>query len=165
VVRVSAVRDVSDDLMKAVQILLPQLSTSAGALSRGDVEDIVSSTATTLLVARDDVFAEVDGVAGQVPAADAEEPDGPIVGMLTLVTFRIPTGVRARIEDVVVDSAARGRGVASELTRVALEVAAARGARTVDLTSRPSRDAANRLYQHLGFEERETIVYRFPLPT
>ena len=164
-VRISAVHDVSDDLMKAVQILLPQLSTSAGALSRGDVEDIVSSPATTLLVARDDILEETDGVAGQIASADAEEPDGPIIGMLTLVTFRLPTGVRARIEDVVVDSAARGRGVASELTRVALEIAAARGARTVDLTSRPSREAANRLYQHLGFEERETIVYRFPLPT
>ena len=125
----------------------------------------MGSPATTLLIARDDVFEETDSVAGQIATADADQPDGPIVGMLTLVTFRIPTGVRARIEDVVVDSAARGRGVASELTRVALEIAAARGARTVDLTSRPSRDAANRLYQHLGFEERETIVYRFPLPT
>ena len=103
-------------------------------------------------------------MAGQEPVADAEEPHGPIVGMLTLVTFRIPTGVRARIEDVVVDSATRGRGIASQLTRAALEVAAARGAHTVDLTSRPSREAANRLYQHLGFVQRETMVYRFALP-
>ena len=84
--------------------------------------------------------------------------------MLTLVIFRLPTGVRARIEDVVVDGAMRGRGVASALTAAALELAAASGAHTVDLTSRPSREAANRLYQHLGFEQRETVVYRFRLP-
>jgi ribosomal protein S18 acetylase RimI-like enzyme len=151
--------------MKAVQILLPQLSRNAGPLSRCDVEDIVNSPATTLLVAWDDSLDEADGAVGEVEAADAEEPSGPIVGMLTLVTFRIPTGIRARIEDVVVDSATRGRGVASELTRVALEIAAATGAHTVDLTSRPSREAANRLYQHLGFEQRETVVYRYTLPS
>jgi ribosomal protein S18 acetylase RimI-like enzyme len=165
VVRVFAVHEVTNDLMKAVQSLLPQLSSSAGRPSRQEVEDIVSSPATTLLVARDDALDEADGVAGQDPVANADEPYGPIVGMLTLVTFRIPTGVRARIEDVVVDSATRGRGVGSELTRAALEIAAARGAHTVDLTSRPSREAANRLYQHLGFEQRETVVYRFALPS
>jgi ribosomal protein S18 acetylase RimI-like enzyme len=102
--------------------------------------------------------------AKQRPAAGAGGPDGAIVGMLTLVTFRIPTGARARIEDVVVDDALRGRGTATALTRAALELAAATGAHTVDLTSRPSREAANRLYQHLGFEQRETVVYRFALP-
>ncbi len=125
---------------------------------------MVTSQAATLLVARDDTLEDMDSVAGQDAVANAEEPHGPIVGMLTLVTFRIPTGVRARIEDVVVDDAARGRGIASELTKAALDLAAARGAHTVDLTSRPSREAANRLYQHLGFQERETVVYRFPLP-
>jgi ribosomal protein S18 acetylase RimI-like enzyme len=165
VVRVSAVHLVTDDLMQAVQNLVPQLSTSAAPPGRRDIEDIVSSPGTTLFVARDDALDEDTVVAGQDPVADAEEPYGPIVGMLTLVTFRIPTGVRARIEDVVVDGATRGRGVASELTRAALEVAAARGAHTVDLSSRPSREAANRLYQHLGFEQRETMVYRFDLPS
>jgi ribosomal protein S18 acetylase RimI-like enzyme len=81
--------------------------------------------------------------------------------MLTLAVFRIPTGLRAWIEDVVVDEAARGRGVGAALTRAAIAVAGDRGARTVDLTSRPSREAANRLYQRLGFVERETNVYRF----
>jgi ribosomal protein S18 acetylase RimI-like enzyme len=165
VVRVSAVHLVTDDLMQAVQNLVPQLSTSAAPPGRREIEDIVTSPGTTLFVARDDALDEDTVVAGQDPVADAEEPYGPIVGMLTLVTFRIPTGVRARIEDVVVDGATRGRGVASELTRAALEVAAARGAHTVDLSSRPSREAANRLYQHLGFEQRETIVYRFDLPS
>jgi len=87
------------------------------------------------------------------------------VGMLTLVTFRLPTGVRAWIEDVVVDSGSRGRGVGEALTQAALEIAADRGAQTVDLTSRPSREAANRLYHRMGFEPRETNVYRFPLPS
>ena len=82
---------------------------------------------------------------------------------LTLVLFRIPTAVRAWIEDVVVDESARGRGVASALVNRALEQAAVAGARTVDLTSRPSRQDANRLYQELGFELRETNVYRYAL--
>lgn len=85
------------------------------------------------------------------------------MGSLTLVLFRIPTGVRAWIEDVVVDESARGRGVGDVLSRTALETAAAAGARTVDLTSRPSRQAANRLYQRLGFERRDTNVYRLQL--
>ena len=95
--------------MKAVQHLVPQLSSSAGPPSRREVEEIVSSPGTTLLVARDDTLDETDGVAGQDAAANSDEPRGPIVGMLTLVTFRIPTGVRTRIEDVVVDSAGRGQ--------------------------------------------------------
>lgn len=84
--------------------------------------------------------------------------------MLTLALFRIPTGVRAWIEDVVVDEAARGQGVGAELTGAAIRLANQRGARTVDLTSRPSREAANRLYQRLGFVQRETNVYRFEGP-
>jgi ribosomal protein S18 acetylase RimI-like enzyme len=165
VVRVCAVHEVTDDLMTAVQHLVAQLSSTAGPPSRQEVEEMVTSPATTVLVARDEALDQVEGVAGQSPSADAEEPHGPIVGMLTLVTFRIPTGVRARIEDVVVDDAVRGRGTATALTRAALEIAAARGAHTVDLTSRPSREAANRLYQHLGFQQRETVVYRFALPS
>ena len=77
--------------------------------------------------------------------------------------FRIPTGVRAWIEDVVVDGDARGRGVGEALNRHALDRARMLGAKTVDLTSRPSREAANRLYQRIGFVPRETNVYRFDL--
>ena len=84
-----------------------------------------------------------------------------IWGTLTLVMFRIPTGIRAWIEDVVVDEAAGGRGIGTALTRAAIEHAAEHGARTVDLTSRPSREAANHLYQKMGFERRDTNVYRF----
>ena len=93
----------------------------------------------------------------------ARDDSAAIVGSLTLVLFRIPTAVRAWIEDVVVDESARGRGVASALVNRALEQAAVAGARTVDLTSRPSRQDANRLYQELGFELRETNVYRYAL--
>jgi ribosomal protein S18 acetylase RimI-like enzyme len=89
--------------------------------------------------------------------------DSDIVGMLTLITFEIPTAVRAWVEDVVVDEAARGKGVAAALVQAALDDAAARGARTVDLTSRPDREAANRLYVRMGFEQRTTNVYRHSL--
>ena len=94
----------------------------------------------------------------------ARAPTGAIVGCLTLVMFRIPTGLRAIIDDVVVDDAARGAGAGAELTKAALATAADAGARTVDLTSRPSREAANRLYQRLGFERRDTNVYRYSFP-
>src|ERR1700758_686861 len=107
---------------------------------------MVASPATTLFVAR-------DGTGGE------------IVGMLTLILVRIPTGVRAWIEDVVVAEEARGMGCGEALSRAALEAASGAGARTVDLTSRPSRDAANRLYQRLGFEPRETNVYRYDMGT
>ena len=99
------------------------------------------------------------------PASDvlvAREGDR-ILGTLTLVTFRIPTGVRSWIEDVVVDDAARGKGVGDLLNRFALDVARDKGAKTVDLTSRPTREAANRLYQRIGFVARETNIYRYDL--
>ncbi len=85
----------------------------------------------------------------------ARDGDGPILGSLTLALFRIPTGLRAWIEDVVVDEAARGKGVGAALNEAALDHARTVGARTVDLTSRPSREVANRLYQRLGFVERD----------
>ena len=87
--------------------------------------------------------------------------DTKIAGMLTLAMFPIPTGVRAWIEDVVVDEAFRGRGAGEELTKAALRIAGARGARTVDLTSRPSREAAGRLYERAGFRQRDSRLYRY----
>lgn len=95
----------------------------------------------------------------------ARDPDhgGRIIGSLTLAVFRIPTGVRAWIEDVVVDNTYRGRGIGEALTRAALERARQEGARTVDLTSRPTREAANRLYQRVGFKLRQTNLYRYDL--
>jgi ribosomal protein S18 acetylase RimI-like enzyme len=134
--------EVTDQLVAGLRRLVPQLSSSAPPVTRSEVAAIVASPATVLLVAR--------------RGAD-------IVGSLTLATFRLPTGVRAWIEDVVVDEAARGTGVGGQLTMAAVERARRAGARTVDLTSRPSRQAANRLYQRLGFTARDTNVYRYTI--
>lgn len=127
-------------LVSAFARLVPQLSGSSPPPGRAELAELVEAPGTRLLLA-------LDG-------------DGGVVGSLTLVLFRIPTGVRAWIEDVVVDEGARRRGVGEAMARRALEVAAEAGARTVDLTSRPGREAANRLYRRLGFEVRDTNVYR-----
>jgi ribosomal protein S18 acetylase RimI-like enzyme len=132
---------VSDELVDAFARLVPQLSSSVQPPTRAELEAIVSSPTTTILLARDE--------------------DGRIVGSLTLALFRIPTGARAWIEDVVVDSEARGRGAGGALVEEAIRLAAEAGARTVDLTSRPSRTAANSLYEKIGFRTRETNVYRY----
>jgi len=137
---VEAVDVATTALVTALNGLLPQLSSNAQPLSLADLETLVHSPSTTLFVARN-------------------EDD--VVGTLTLVVFPIPSGERAWIEDVVVDEGARGLGVGEALTRAALDVARSNGVRTVDLTSRPSREAANALYLKLGFERRETNVYRF----
>jgi len=139
-VRVEEQTWVDDELVDAFAALVPQLSRSAPAPGRAELEEIVRSPATVLLVARD--------------LSDR------IVGSLTLVVFRIPTGVRAWIEDVVVDEGARGGGIGPGLVEAALRRAGEAGARTVDLTSRPEREAANRLYTRMGFEQRSTNVYR-----
>ena len=144
-IRVEECASVDEELVGAMARLVPQLSSSSPVPTATELMELVGSGATHLLVARDD---------------DGGADDGRILGSMTLVVFRIPTGVRAWIEDVVVDEAARGRGVGEALNREALALAARLGARTVDLTSRPSREAANRLYQRLGFELRETNVYR-----
>jgi len=141
VVNVHEVNEVSDEVVEALTRLLPQLSSSSAPPTREQVSEMASSPATVLFIARD--------------------ADGGIIGSLTLALFRIPTGMRAWIEDVVVDGAARGKGVGGLLVRQALARAAELGARTVDLTSRPSRTEANRLYVNLGFELRQTNVYRY----
>lgn len=148
-IRIEAVESVDGavaaELRAAFDRLTPQLSSSNRPPTDSELTEIVDSPATVLLVARDD------------------SSDGRIVGSLTLALFRIPTGLRAWIEDVVVDGEARGKGVGESLNRHALEVARLRGARTVDLTSRPSREQANRLYRRIGFVQRETNVYRYDL--
>jgi ribosomal protein S18 acetylase RimI-like enzyme len=140
-IEVTEATEVDEELVSAWARLTPQLSSSSPPPSSADLAEILSSPATILLVAR--------------------QGAGPIVGSLTLVVFRIPTGRRAIIEDVVTDESARRKGVGEALAKAALQRAAARGCRTVDLTSRPSRESANRLYQRLGFERRETNVYRY----
>lgn len=144
-VRIEEATAVDDELVAAFELLIPQLSSSNPPPGAATLARIVDCPDSVLLIARDDT----DG--------------GRIVGSLTLAMFQIPTGLRAWIEDVVVDTQVRGRGIGDKLNRVALERAAAAGATTVDLTSRPSREAANRLYQRIGFEQRETNVYRYQL--
>jgi len=134
--------EVTDELVQAFAHLVPQLSKSSPPPTAAELREMVRADASDVVIAR---------------------LDGAIVGTLTLVTFRIPTGVRAWIEDVVVDDGARGHGVGAQLNEFALELARQKGAKTVDLTSRPSREAANRLYQRLGFVLRESNVYRIEL--
>lgn len=126
----------------AVNKLLPQLSASAVSLSKSDLQEIIASGATKLLFAEDQKR---------------------LVGTLTLVMFKIPTGTRTRIEDLIVDSDARGHGIGKMLIRHAIKLAKDTGAKAIDLTSHPLREPANRLYQKLGFEIRETNVYRYKI--
>ena len=134
---------VDDELVAAFARLVPQLSSSAEPPSREQLQEIVASPAAMVLLARDD--------------------SSQIIGSLTLVVFRTPTGARAWIEDVVVDESARGRGTGEALVAEAIRLASDSGARTIDLTSRPSRESANRLYEKVGFQARKTNVYRYDL--
>jgi ribosomal protein S18 acetylase RimI-like enzyme len=139
-ITVYEVTEVDDELVDAFVRLIPQLSSSSAPTSAADLAAIAASEASFLFMARDQW--------------------GGLIGSLTLAVFRIPTGVRAWIEDVVVDDSARGSGAGQALVAAAVERAGSLGARTIDLTSRPSREPANRLYVRLGFEERSTNVYR-----
>jgi ribosomal protein S18 acetylase RimI-like enzyme len=142
--QVEQLSEVTDEIVEAFGRLLPQLSRSAPPLDRAAITTVVTgSPGSTVLVARGE--------------------GGRITGMLTLVMFRIPTGLRAIIEDVVTDDAARGQGVGTALTNEAIAIARAAGVRTIDLTSRPSRVAAGRLYEKLGFQVRDTRVYRYAI--
>ena len=139
-VEITVAESASPELRDALNRLVPQLSSSAKALSDADVVRMTADHDVVLFVAKyDDV----------------------IVGTLTLVVFAIPSGQRAWIEDVIVDGDVRGLGIGAALTKAAIEEGRRRGVRTIDLTSRPSREAANALYQKLGFEIRDTNVYRF----
>jgi ribosomal protein S18 acetylase RimI-like enzyme len=139
-VRIERAEHVDDELVDAFERLIPQLSSSSPAPSAEQLGELVSSPDTVLFLAR---------------------VDGRIQGSLTLAFYRIPTGLKAWIEDVVVDGDARGHGVAAELSLAAMAEARARQAKNVSLTSRPARDVANRLYQRIGFEPYDTNVYRY----
>jgi ribosomal protein S18 acetylase RimI-like enzyme len=139
-IRIAEVTSASVDVLDALQRLVGELSSSAAKPHAADLEEITESPVTRLIT--------------------ATRESGDVVGMLTLVLFRIPTGLRAWIEDVVVDERARGQGVGEALTREAIRMARDSGARTIDLTSNRSREAANRMYQKLGFSRRDTTVYR-----
>jgi ribosomal protein S18 acetylase RimI-like enzyme len=138
IVRATAV---TDELVSAFERLIPQLKLSFPSPSRQEAEALVSSGASILLVAR------------------YPDEQAPIAGILTLIVYRVPTGIRARIEDVVVDEAMRGKGIGEALMRHALNMAREAGADGVALTSNPRREAANRLYQRLGFRPWQTNLY------
>lgn len=133
----------TQELWEAFQRLIPQLTSNNPPPSPDDLAALVESESTTLLVAR--------------------HPDGrgPIVGAASLTVYRVPTGVRAIIEDVIVDESLRGQGIGEGLVRRALEVARQKGASGVSLTSNPRREAANRLYLRMGFVRRETNAYYY----
>jgi ribosomal protein S18 acetylase RimI-like enzyme len=139
---IEIVTEVGDELVDAFDRLIPQLSSSAPPPGRAGLQAIVGNPNCCLFVAR---------------------VDGEIVGSLTLATYPLPTGLKAWIDDVVVDSAVRGQGIGEALNHAALDEARQRGVKEVDLTSRPRREAANRLYQRLGFVPRDTNVYRITL--
>lgn len=136
--RIEQVAEASDELVAAIERLLPQLSE---ARTPPTLEQLSETAATqTLLVARD-------------------ERDGAIVGTLTLVLYRTPSGRKARFEDVIVDASARGRGVGEALAREGMARVNAAGVLMLELTSLPHREAANRLYKRLGFVRKPTNVY------
>ena len=139
---IEIVTAVTDELVAAFDALIPQLSSSSPPPGRAGLQAIVDDADSALFLAR---------VGGEV------------VGSLTLALYRIPTGLKAWIEDVVVDASARGHGVGAALNEAAIDEARRRGAKDVNLTSRPSRAAANRLYERLGFARRESNLYRYDL--
>ena len=141
-VEVVVAEQVDDELVAALGSLIPQLSSSSPPPTADELGAIVASPDSVLYLAR---------------------LDGRIVGSLTLAFYRIPTGLKAWIEDVVVDASARGHGVGEALNKAAIDEARRRGAKHVSLTSRPSRESANRLYQRLGFDPYDTNMYRFQL--
>jgi ribosomal protein S18 acetylase RimI-like enzyme len=140
VLRIEEVKDASVDVLDALQRLVGELSSTAAKPRAAELEEIIESPVTRLIVARNE--------------------RNEVVGMLTLVLFRIPTGMRAWIEDVVVDQRQRGEGIGKRLVREAIRIAGENRARTIDLTSNRSREAANRMYRDLGFSRRDTTVYR-----
>lgn len=141
-IQIIEISKADEKILSAVNRLLPQLSKSAQPISILTLEKLTSSESIRLFLAKEDES---------------------ILGMLSLVLFSIPTGSKSWIEDVVVEEKARGKGVGKKLVKYALEEAAKLGAKSVDLTSRPTREAANQLYQSIGFKIRETNVYRYKL--
>jgi ribosomal protein S18 acetylase RimI-like enzyme len=141
--RIEIVTQADAELYEAFKRLVPQLTDNNPPPSLDDLADLVRDASSTLMVARD--------------------ADGKIVGALTLSVYRVPTGIRSIIEDVIVDNAARGQGIGEALMQRAIELAREKGAKNISLTSNPLREAANRLYLRVGFKKRETNAYQIKL--
>ena len=140
---IEIVTQADEELYTAFQRLVPQLTNNNPPPSRGDLADLVRDGSSILMVARND--------------------SGQIVGALNLTIYRVPTGIRSIIEDVIVDHAARGQGIGELLMQRAIQVARQKGAAHIALTSNPMREAANRLYLRVGFKKRETNAYQLKL--
>jgi ribosomal protein S18 acetylase RimI-like enzyme len=143
-INISELTEASSSVLQSINELLPQLSSSAQVISMDRLSELVESDNTIIFLGTDD--------------------SGQILGMLSLIVMKIPTGNKAWIEDVVVDQSARGKGMGKALMDHALERAKELAVKSVDLTSRPSRETANMLYQSLGYQIRETNVYRHKIP-
>jgi len=141
--QIEIVTKVDDELYQAFQRLVPQLTTNNPPPSLNDLAALVRDLASTLIIARSE--------------------ENKIIGALTLIVYRVPTGIRSIIEDVIVDKSARGQGVGEALMKRAIEVAREKGAGNISLTSNAMREAANRLYLRMGFKKRETNVYQMKL--
>jgi ribosomal protein S18 acetylase RimI-like enzyme len=137
--------EVTQELHEALQRLVPQLGAHKVSPTWEELQELVTSESSLLVIARD------------------PDQNSPIAGILCLAIYRVPTGLRSIIEDVVVDGNARRRGIGEALVRHALELAREAGAEGVALTSNPQREAANQLYQAMGFQLRQTNPYFYPL--
>ena len=142
---IEKVAEPTEELWEALQRLVPQLSAHKDPPTFDELTELIKSQSSMLLVARD------------------PDQNSPIAGVLCLTVYRVPTGVRSIIEDVIVDQSMRKRGIGEALVREAIERAREAGAAGVALTSNPQREAANRLYQSLGFELRKTNPYFYKL--
>ncbi|MBN8581826.1 MAG: GNAT family N-acetyltransferase [Anaerolineae bacterium] len=141
--QIEIVYQADDELYEAFQRLVPQLTNNNPPPTRADLSTLIQEPSSTLMIARND--------------------DGQIVGALTLTVYRVPTGIRSIIEDVIVDISARGQGIGDALMVRAIEIAKEKGASNITLTSNPLRVAANKLYLKMGFEKRETNAYQMKL--
>ena len=142
---ITEMKQVSEQVCEAFQQLIPQLTEHSDPPGRAALERMAASSDTVVLL--------------------AWEPDerGEIIGSASLAIAYSPTGAHGWIEDVVVEEKARCKGIGRALTQSLLEKARELKLQKVYLTSRPSRVAANKLYQSLGFVKRETNVYCFDL--
>ncbi len=145
-IKIVEITEMSQRVLDAFDSLVPQLSSTSPKPSWEEMEEIIKSKCSILLA-----------------AVDENDENGKIFGSMTLVVFRTPTGIRSWIEDVVVDQSARGQGIGEALVKAAVERAKKENAKSIDLTSRPSREAANRLYRRCGFVQRDTNIYRMGL--
>ena len=141
--QVDVITKVDDELYEAFQRLVPQLTNNNPPPSLNDLTALVRDSSSTLMVARNE--------------------KNEIIGALTLTVYRVPTGIRSIIEDVIVDNSARGQGVGEALMLRAIEIAKEKGASNISLTSNPLREAANRVYLRVGFKKRETNAYQMKL--